>query len=87
MDINKRIEEVAKKYNYNNELVEALKKCVPVMAKGKSNSEIELLMETLSRVEILDFSKQPTQQQLDEIEKTKTAGKNEHVKFITKSKG
>ena len=87
MDINKRIEEVAKKYNYNNELVEALKKCVPVMAKGKSNSEIELLMETLSRVEILDFSKQPTQQQLDEIEKTKTAGKNEHVKFIIKSKG
>lgn len=87
MDINKRIEEIAKLYNYNNELVEALKRCIPIMIKGKSNPEVELLMKTLERVEIIDFDMKPTQEQLDELEKRKTHGKNEHVTFVTNDNG
>lgn len=87
MDFNKRIDEISKKYKYDNELTEALKRCIPAMVKGKSNSEIELLLETLERVEILDLKEQPTAQQLNEIEREKINEKNEHVKFVTGNKG
>lgn len=87
MDFDKKIVEVAKKFNYSDELVETLKRCVPAMAKGKSKSEIELLIETLERVEIFDFPKTPNQQQLDEIEAKKLNGRNKDVKYIKADRG
>lgn len=87
MDFDKKIEEIGKKFNYSNELVEALKRCVPAMAKGKSKPEIQLLIETLERVEIFDFIEQPNKKQLDAIEESKTNGRNKGVKYITPDKG
>ena len=87
MEIDERIDWIAQKYNYNTELREALKRCIPIMIENKSNPEIELLMKTLERVEIIDFNSKPTKQQLDEVENRKLNEKNKHVLFDTKDKG
>lgn len=79
MDFDRIIDEIGKMYNYSDELVEALKKCVPAMAKGKSKPEIQLIIDTLKRVEIYTFNEQPTEEQIDEIEKSKINGRNNHV--------
>ena len=79
MDFDRVIDEVGKMYNYSDELVEALKKCVPAMAKGKSKPEIQLIIDTLRRVEIYMFNEQPTEEQINEIEKSKISGRNNHV--------
>lgn len=81
MDFDKIIEEVANMYGYSDELVEALKKCVPAMAKGKSKPEVQLLIDTLRRVEIYTFDEQPTKLQIDEIAKSKMDGRNDHVTY------
>ena len=68
MEFNELINEIAIKYSYSEELVAALKKCVPVMAKGKNEQEIEGLIQTLKRVRIYEFENFPTEDELEAIE-------------------
>lgn len=80
--LNDCIDEVAEKYNYSSELVEALKRCVPEMIERKSEEDIGLLIETLKRVQIFTFESIPTQQQIDDICNQKLNGRNTHIKII-----
>lgn len=87
MDFNKYIDNAAKKYSYNKDIVSALKRCIPIMAKGKSEEIVQMIINTLDRVQIIDFETQPTQEQIDNIEKNKLQGRNENVKIINPDLG
>lgn len=83
IDFNSVISEVSKKYNYSEELSDALKRCIPAMVVGKSDEDIQLLMDTLDRVQIFTFDSPPTDEEIDDvIMKQKLMGRNDHVKSI-----
>ncbi len=81
MDINLFIDEVARKFGYGEELIEALKRVVPIMMEDKDEEEKELIRNTLRRVQIILFDEQPTQEQIDELKKSQRAGRNSQVTF------
>lgn len=83
MDFDKLIDEVALKFGYDEELVTALKRCIPAMADGKSIEDIELLKQTLKETEIIVFDRQPTEEEVDAIMNRKVNGRNDHVTFKT----
>lgn len=87
MDLGKIVDRVAEKFGYSDELVSALKRCIPAMIDGKSKEDIELLKQTLERVEIHTFEKNPTKEQRDELINKKVNGRNNHVKFTENDKG
>lgn len=87
MEIFDCIDKVGKKYGYSSELINVLKRCVPAMIEGKSKEEINLLMDTLERVEIVTFDQKPKQEEIDAIKEKKLNGRNDHVKFIMSDKG
>ena len=76
---NSFIEQIAGKYGYPTDLNDALKRIIPAMTVGRSQDEIRLLMDTLERVEIFVFDETPSQEALDQIEKRKVAGRNDHI--------
>ncbi len=79
------IEEVASKYGYSDELVEALKRIIPVMADGKDEEAVQLLKDTLERVPIYVFDKLPSQEDLDKIKIDLNRGRNSHVVYDNES--
>ena len=81
------IDKVGNKYGYNSELIDALKRCIPVMIQGKTEEDINLLMDTLERVQIYTFNEQPKQEEIDAITNKKINGRNNHVKIISYDKG
>ncbi len=81
------IDEVGRKFGYDAELINALKRCIPAMIEGKSDEEIELLKNTLSRVQIYTFDKRPTQKEVEDITSEKVNGRNNHVTTIECDKG
>ena len=81
MEIDNFIDEIGRKYRYNSELIEAIKRCVPAMIDGKTEEDINLLMDTLERVEIFTFEDAPSQEQIDEIKNQKLQERNNHVTF------
>ena len=87
MNFDEFIDDIAEKYGYDEELVSALKRCLPVMAAGKDQESIQLLKDTLERVEIVVFEDLPTREQLDELMNKKINGRNDHVTFIDKDRG
>ena len=87
MQIIECIERVGKKYGYDAELIDALKRCVPAMIDGKTEKNIRLLMDTLERVQIYTFNDKPNQGEIDNITKQKLRGRNTHVKQISYDKG
>lgn len=87
MQITDFIDSVASKYGYDMELIEALKRCVPVMVQGKKEEDIKLLMDTLERVQIYTFNEPPKNEEIEEIKRKKINGRNDHVKTVTLNKG
>ena len=87
MDFDEFIDSIATKFGYDDELVSALKRCVPAMAKGKNQEDIKLLKDALERVEIVTFDKQPTREDIDELKDRMMAGRNSHVTFNDKDRG
>ena len=87
MNTNDFIDKIGIKYGYDIELVDALKRCVPAMIEGKNEEEISLLMDTLERVQIYTFDKQPKEEEILAIKNQKLNGRNDHVKFISCDKG
>jgi len=81
------IDKIGDKWGYNQELMEALKRCIPVMIQGKTDEEIKLLQETLERVEIFTFESEPTQEQYDALISKKLVGRNNGVKEAYSNKG
>ena len=87
MDILNRIDIVGKKFGYNKELIDALKRCIQVMVQGKTQEDINLLMDTLERVRIYTFDNIPKHEEIDMIIKDKLKGRNNHVNTISLDKG
>lgn len=87
MEIFDCIDKVSKKYGYSPELIEALKRCVPAMIEGKNEEDINLLMDTLERVQIFTFEKQPKQEEIDAIKEQKLKGRNNNVESKSYDKG
>lgn len=87
MQILECIDRVGQKYGYDTELMNALKRCIPVMIEGKTEEDINLLMDTLERVQIYTFDDQPEQEEIDAITRRKINGRNNHVKEIACDKG
>lgn len=87
MEIFDCIDKVSKKYGYSPELIEALKRCVPAMIDGKSEEDINLLKDTLERVQIFTFEKQPKQEEIDAIKEQKLKGRNNNVESKSYDKG
>lgn len=87
MEIFDCIDKVSKKYGYSPELINALKRCVPAMIEGKNEEDIKLLTDTLERVQIFTFEKQPKQEEIDAIKEQKLNGRNKHVETIMFDKG
>ena len=87
MQILECIDRVGQKYGYDTELMNALKRCIPVMIEGKTEEDINLLMDTLERVQIYTFDDQPEQEEIDAIIRRKVNGRNNHVKTIECDKG
>ena len=86
-EIKNYINLVARKFEYNQELTDALMKCVPAMAEGRTEEEIKLLMDTLYRVEIFVFDEPPEKAIVDEITRQKLHGRNENVTLVEMGKG
>lgn len=87
MQIFERIDKVGRKYGYDSELISALKRCIPAMIQGKTKEEINLLMDTLERVQIYTFDEQPKQEEIEAITSKKVNGRNDHVKTTLYDKG
>ena len=87
MEINEYIDNIGNKYNYSTELIDALKKCIPVMICDKSEEDVALLMSTLERVQIYTFDDQPKKEEINYILENKLDGRNKHVKWITLNRG
>lgn len=87
MEIFDCIDKVSKKYGYSPELTEALKRCVPAMIEGKNEEDINLLMDTLERVQIFTFEKQSKQEEIDAIKEQKLKGRNNNVESKSYDKG
>ena len=81
------LESVAQKFGYSEELLDALKRVVPVMLDGKDEETSKLLLDTIERVEIVVFDEEPTQEEVDGILSQKIAGRNNHVKFKYEDRG
>lgn len=81
------IDRIGYKYGYDFELVDALKRCVPAMIQGKTEEDINLLMDTLERVQIYTFDEQPKQEEIDAIISKKINGRNEHVRTMLYDRG
>lgn len=81
------LESVAQKFGYSEELLDALKRVVPVMLDGKDEETSKLLLDTIERVEIVVFDEEPTQEEVDGILSQKVAGRNNHVKFKYEDRG
>ncbi len=81
------IEEVASKYGYSDELIEALKRVLPIMIDGKDEEEIQLLKDTLERVPIFIFDKQLTKEDIDRIKESLIKGRNNHITEIDIDRG
>lgn len=87
MEIFDCIDKVSEKYGYSSELIEALKRCVPAMIEGKNEEDINLLMDTLERVQIFTFESQPKQEEIDAIKEQELKGRNNHVESKSSDKG
>ena len=81
------LESVAQKFGYSEELLDALKRVVPVMLDGKDEETSKLLLDTIERVEIVVFDEEPTEEEIDSIFSKKVAGRNNHVKFKFEDRG
>ena len=81
------IDEVASKYGYSSELVLALKRVVPIMAEEKDEEEVQIIIDTLRRVPIFLFDKEPKQEDIDSIERQMLQGRNSDVTIIDEQNG
>ena len=86
-NINKYIDEIAEKFDYDEELTCQLKRIVPAMLEDKSEEAQQLLFDTLRRVKIFVMEDIFTKEDVENCKKEIMGEDNKDVTFVQEKRG
>ena len=81
------IDQIAEKFDYDEELVSQLKRVVPIMTEGKSEEVKNMLFDALDRVKIFVIENDPTREDVEKCKQEVMGKDNKGVTFVEEDRG